>query len=116
MLVSRFAVTAVFVAGVSLAGGSACGQEYPNKPVRIITFGAGSGSDFIARQIAQGISPTLGQPVIVDNRVPIPASDAVSKAAPDGYTLLVGGANIWVLPLLQKAPYDPAGLVPIALI
>ena len=83
------------------------GQGYPNKPVRIVTSGAGGNSDFAARIIAQGISGPLGQPVVIDNRgggvVPI---EVVSKAPPDGYTLLVTGAVFWILPLLQPAPYD----------
>ena len=53
---------------VVLRAGMVAGQDYPNKPVRIVTAAAGGGSDFTARLIAQGISGPLGQPVIVDNR------------------------------------------------
>jgi len=91
-----------------LSGGVVCGQDYPHKPIRIITNAAGGGSDFIARLIAQGISGPLGQPVIVDNRSGgLIQSEIVSRAPPDGYTLLVAGGSILILPLLQKTPYDP---------
>jgi len=82
------------------------GQEYPSKSIRIVTAAAGGGSDFTSRVVAQGISGPLGQPVIVDNRTAILAAEAVLKAPPDGYTLLVTGTSFWVGPLLQKAPYD----------
>ena len=110
-------VVGIFSFGVlGLAAGVVSGQDYPSKPIRIITLAAGGGSDFTARQISQGISGPLGQSVIVDNRTAVLASEAVSKAAPDGYTLLVGGASIWIFPLLQKAPYDVNDLSPISLI
>src|SRR5258708_7752103 len=87
----------VFASGLVLA------QSYPGKTVRIVTGGAGGGSDFSARQIAAGIAGPLGQPVIVENRAGTVGSvDPVLKAAPDGYTLLVSGASLWILPLLQK--------------
>ena len=57
----------IAVIGVTLAIGTACGQEYPSKPIRIITAGAGGGSDFDARQIAQGIYP---RPVAVSEYAP----------------------------------------------
>ena len=82
------------------------GQDFPNKTIRIIGGAAGGGSDFAARLIAQGISGPLGQQVIMDNRTVIQAVEAVSKALPAGYTLLVGGNSIWIPPLLQKVPYD----------
>ena len=51
-----------------LAAGMVSGQDYPNKPIRIVTSGLGGGTDFVARLIAQGISDPLGQQLIVDNR------------------------------------------------
>jgi tripartite-type tricarboxylate transporter receptor subunit TctC len=99
-----------------LGAGAAYGQDYPVKPVRIITLAAGGGSDFTSRQISQGIAGPLGQPVVIDNRTGVQASEAVSKSAPDGYTLLVSGASIWIFPLLQRAPYDVGDLGPITLI
>jgi tripartite-type tricarboxylate transporter receptor subunit TctC len=82
-------------------------QDYPTKPVRIITTAAGGGGDFTTRQVAQGISGPLGQPVIVDNRsTGLLAAEAVSKAPPDGYTLLVTGSAVWLSSLLRPVPYD----------
>src|SRR5689334_3640469 len=89
-----------------LASGSIVAQHYPTKPVRIVTNAAGGGSDFIARLIAKGISGPLGQPVIVDNRSgSMIQSEIVSKAAPDGYTVLIAGGSILILPLMQKTSY-----------
>ena len=101
---------------LGLGAGAACSQDFPSKPIRIITLAAGGGSDFTSRQISQGISGALGQPIVIDNRTGVQASEAVSKAAPDGYTLLVSGASIWIFPMLQKAPYDVNDLGPVALI
>jgi len=91
---------------LTLGGGAVFGQDYPSKTIRIIGGAAGGGSDFAARLIAQGISGPLGQQVIMENRTVIQAVEAVSKAPPDGYTLLVGGNSIWIPALLQKVPYD----------
>ena len=85
---------------------AAAGQDYPSKPVRMYTTNAGSGGDFITRQIAQGISGPLGQPVVVDNRPALIAPDVVAKAPADGYALLVVGGSMLTTPLLQKAPFD----------
>ena len=83
-------------------------QNYPSKPIRIVTAGVGGTSDFMSRLIAQGISGPLGQPIIVENRPTgfIPG-ETVSKAPPDGYSLLLQAGNFWITPLLQKTPYDP---------
>src|SRR5262249_19515544 len=77
------------------------------KPVRIVAIGPGGTIDVQARLIAQGLSANLGQQVVVENRPSgVIPGEVVSKAAPDGYTLLVSGSNHWTLPLLQPAPYD----------
>ena len=90
-----------------LTAGVACGQDYPRKPIRIVTSNIGSGNDFVARIVAQGLTESLGQQVVVDNRPAGPLSgEMVSKAPADGYTLLVGSSSIWTGPLLQKFPYD----------
>lgn len=86
---------------------------YPNKPIRIIVpFPAGGGYDLMARNIGQKIGETMGQPVVVENRAGANGnigSDAVAKAAPDGYTLLLGGIGPQALSvaLYPKLPYDP---------
>jgi tripartite-type tricarboxylate transporter receptor subunit TctC len=82
-------------------------QDYPVRPVRIVTSPAGGGSDLVSRLIARGISPLLGQQVIVDNRPAILAPEVVAKAAPDGYTVLVASSTHWLGPLIEKVSYDP---------
>jgi tripartite-type tricarboxylate transporter receptor subunit TctC len=88
--------------------GNANAQAYPTKPVRIVVTGVGSGGDFAARLIAQGVTATLGQALIVDNRGSgnLPA-EIVAKAAPDGYTLCLSAAPLWITPFLRKTAYDP---------
>src|SRR5262245_40886404 len=106
MLLSRFTMGVLALGLMPPAVQSAFGQDYPSKPVRIYTTNAGSGGDFITRQIAQGITAPLGQPVVVDNRAALIAPDVVSKAPADGYALLVVGGSMLTTPLLQKAPFD----------
>ncbi len=101
-----------FIAGtvsvtLMTAAAMAYAQDYPNKPIRIVTSAVGGGTDFAARIIAQGLATRLGQPVIVDNRPPGLQGVIVPKAAPDGYTLLAGGETLWISTSMQKMPYDP---------
>ena len=95
-------------------------QVFPNKPLRIVTAEVGAGADIIARLIAQGLTINLGQQVLVENRggsVIIPV-ESVVKAAPDGYSLLLHGSTVWLLPFLQQnVPYDPVrDLSPVTLV
>ena len=93
MLLSRFVVPLLLVGLMVPGAGGVYGQDYPSKTIRIVTTGAGGGSDFVARILSQGISGPLGQPVIVDNRTPgVFATETVSKAPPDGYTVLLTGS------------------------
>ena len=90
----------------------ALAQAFPTKPIRIIVpFGAGGIADITARTVAQRMSETLGQQVLVDNRPSaggIVASEAVAKAEPDGYTLLLMSNGTAVSAGLFKAlPFDP---------
>jgi tripartite-type tricarboxylate transporter receptor subunit TctC len=97
---------AVLIACAAPAGVSAQ-DAYPSKVIRIITSAAGGNSDVLARFIATGMSATIGQQVIVDNRGAL-APAVVGKAPPDGYTLLVNGSPHWLLPLLRPGtPWDP---------
>ncbi len=82
-------------------------QNYPAKPIRIVTSPAGGGNDFPARLIARALAGPLGQQIVVDNRPTILIADIVAKSAPDGYTLLVTGSAHWIGPLLDKTTYDP---------
>jgi|SRR4051812_48549716 tripartite-type tricarboxylate transporter receptor subunit TctC len=100
---------------VLIAGAAAAyGQSYPTKPVRFIVGTAPGGStDTIARIVAQELSKTWGQNVVVDNRPGAGATiaaDLVAKSQPDGYTLFVGGFGPIAMAgsLYPKLPYDPA--------
>lgn len=100
----------VFPVGMMVLGvGAASGQDYPARPIRMVTSEPTGGADFAARLIAQGLSGSLGQQVMVENRGGgIIAGEVVSRAQPDGYTLLVYGNTLWLLPLMRSnVPYDP---------
>ena len=81
------------LAGTAVLAQGALAQDYPTRPVRIIVpFAAGGSADVFGRFLAQRLQESLGQPFIVDNRPgggSVIGTDAVAKAAPDGYTLLV---------------------------
>jgi tripartite-type tricarboxylate transporter receptor subunit TctC len=99
----------IFVA-LACAGG-AVAQTYPARPIRLIVpWPPGQATDLAARLVAEKLSQSIGQPVVVDNRAGAGGSigtDAVAKAAPDGYTLLAASSGpISISPLLQKVPFD----------
>ena len=86
--------------------------QYPTRPIKLVNgFAAGGSSDIVARLIAQKLSASLGQEVIVETRTGaggVVANDFVNKAAPDGYTLiLVTGAYPVQPGMLKSVPYDP---------
>ena len=93
---------------MSTAAGTVWAQNYPNRPVRVVTSAPGGSSDFAARLLTPGLASGLGQPVIIENRGGgVAAIEIVAKAQPDGYTLLYYGSILWLLPLLQDhVPYD----------
>jgi tripartite-type tricarboxylate transporter receptor subunit TctC len=100
-----------------LACGTVCGQSYPDRPVRIVCSQIGGINDFLARFIAHGISGSLGQPVIIENRATLVTTEIVAKATPDGYTALINGSNVWLAPLTRKAAYDPVkDLAPVSML
>jgi tripartite-type tricarboxylate transporter receptor subunit TctC len=86
---------------------------YPDKPIRLIVpFAAGGNADLVARIVAEGMSPSLGQPIVVETRAGAGGSlgaAAVATSAPDGYTLLTGSNGpLTVNPFVQaKLSYDP---------
>ena len=95
-----------------LAAHTVLGQAYPAKPIRmVVPFAAGAGSnDIMARLIAQKLSESFGQQVVVDNRPGasgIIGCDIVAKAQPDGYTVLMMSLTLAVNPsLFRKLPFD----------
>ena len=84
MHMSRLVVWTFLAGMLVLCAGGVSGQDYPTRPIRLITSGAGGGNDFMARLIAQGISGPLGQNVIVENRPSSVNGELVAKALPDG--------------------------------
>jgi tripartite-type tricarboxylate transporter receptor subunit TctC len=120
-------ITSLFAAWLLLVCGAALAQPasggWPARPVKIIVpFPAGGGYDFVARNIGQRLSDRLGQPVVVENRAGANGnigSDAVAKAQPDGYTLLLGGIGPQALSpaLYPQLPYRPErDFQPVALV
>ena len=106
-----------------LSPGLAVAQAYPSKPLRmVVTFAAGGGADFVARALAPKLGDLLGQPVVVDNRPGANGAlgaDIVAKAAPDGYTLLLGAAGTMVVAphLGANMPFDTfKDLAPVSLV
>ena len=98
-------------------------QAWPSKPLRVVVGAAPGGpSDFLARLMAEQLTPLLGQPVVVENKPGASstfAADAVAKAPADGHTLLMSGpAAITNAPfVMARLNYDPArDLVPVAVI
>jgi tripartite-type tricarboxylate transporter receptor subunit TctC len=90
------------------AAGAAAAQNYPVKPIRIVTSGVGGGNDAISRIIAAGITGPLGQPIVIENRGGIIPGEMLSKAPPDGYLLMLQGASVWLAPFLQpNVSFDP---------
>ncbi len=88
---------------------------YPNRPVRLIApFPPGGGVDLTARLLAEPLTRELGQPVVVENRGGAGGTigvEAMSRSAPDGYTLCLDGAGtVTAGPHLRRLPYDAAGL------
>jgi tripartite-type tricarboxylate transporter receptor subunit TctC len=108
---------------VGLVAWPAAAQDYPSRPIRLIVpFAAGQGADAAARIVAQRLSVGLGQPVVIENRPGAGGNigaEAAARAAPDGYTLLVGsnGTHAANAALYGSLPFDPQqDFVPLAFI
>ncbi|MCW5604477.1 MAG: tripartite tricarboxylate transporter substrate binding protein [Burkholderiales bacterium] len=107
----RFTRTILMSVALILLPAWAAAQSYPTKPIRfVVPFAPGGGTDIIARIVAQQLQEALGQPVVVDNRGGAGSTlgtDIVTKAPPDGYTMLLGNIslafNAW---LYKKLPYN----------
>lgn len=93
---------------------SPAAAQYPSQPIRLVTgFAAGSATDILARILIEPLGAALGQPIVVDNRpgaLSVLGTEAVARARPDGYTLLLGAnAGLAVAPagLVRNVSYDP---------
>ncbi len=101
---------------------NAAAQTFPAKPIRLVVpFAAGGGNDLLARIISQELVKKWGQPVIVENKPGAGGNigaDFVAKAAPDGYTLLLGTNTLAMAPFISKAiPFDvQKDLAPVAML
>ena len=111
------------LAAAMIVANSAMAQGWPSRPVRVVAaYPAGGSIDIVARLVSQRLSDALGQPFIVENKAGAAGNigtDFVAKAAPDGYTLLMGSAAaISSAPnVYAKLPYDPQkDLLPIVLV
>src|SRR5258706_2682489 len=97
----------------SLATSAAIAQDYPARSVRLVVgFPAGTGPDFVARVVSQKLQDTWGKGVVVDNKpgaAGLIAAQEVARAAPDGYTLLLGEVGqLGIAPsIYKKLAYDP---------
>ena len=105
----RKLLLALAALAVSVAAHS---QQFPNRPVKIIVpFGPGGFTDVAARILQKELAPALGQAVIIENRPGAGSTigtDAVAKAAPDGYTLvMISTAHVISPHLYKQMPYDP---------
>ncbi len=120
---ARLAIAAALTGAALLPALSSAQGAYPNKPIRVIVpFPAGSTTDIIARAIADKMSASLGQPLVVDNRAGASGTigqAAVASAAADGYTILIHSSSHTVSPsTFAKLPFDTvadfAGVTPIS--
>lgn len=111
--VSQAGALSMVPVAVSLAPVNAIAQsKWPAKPIRLVVpFPPGGSSDSLGRVLAEGLREALGQTVIIENKpggTTQVGTELVSRAEPDGYTLLQGSATAFsVLPNLRKIPYDP---------
>ncbi|HEY6967431.1 MAG TPA: tripartite tricarboxylate transporter substrate binding protein [Burkholderiales bacterium] len=99
------------LAALALAG-AVHAQSYPNKPVKvIIPWPPGQATDLAARIVGEKLAQQLGQPFVMENKPGAGGAigtDAVAKAAPDGYTLLAASSGpVSIMPNLQRTPYEP---------
>ena len=119
MLVRSSLVLTVAVGPVVIGAGAASGQNYPSRPVRIVTSETGGANDIVARMLVPDISARLNQQVIVDNRNGVSGPEIAARGLPDGYTLYLGASSLWIAPLLRSGgtSYDPVkDFAPITLV
>jgi tripartite-type tricarboxylate transporter receptor subunit TctC len=112
MSVRRSMLLAALACAGALVSTAVLAQAYPNKPVTLIVpFAAGGPTDVVGRSIAASMAKTLGQSVVVENKLGAGgtiASNYVAKAAPDGYTILIHHNGMATAPALyRKLPFNP---------
>jgi tripartite-type tricarboxylate transporter receptor subunit TctC len=109
----QFTLLVLAAAWTGAAAAGEAGQGYPTRPIRLICpYVPGGGADIFSRTVAQKLTESLGQTVVVDNRAGANGgigTDIVAKATPDGYTLLLANSGpMTINPVLyRKVPYDP---------
>jgi len=89
-----------------MSAAAAAAQDYPTRPVRILTSTPGGGNDFLARIVAGPLGTALGQQVVVDNRTSRLVGGLAARATPDGYTLSIGGGTMQYNPIMEEADYN----------
>jgi tripartite-type tricarboxylate transporter receptor subunit TctC len=93
-------LAAALIAALATQAAPACAQDYPTRPITLIVpYAAGGGNDLMARTAAEKMSKTLGHQIVIENRGGAGgsiATRAIAKAAPDGYTLGLGGTGTLV--------------------
>lgn len=112
-------IAAILIAALA---GQAYAQEWPQRPLRLMTgFGAGGGTDILARIVAPAMSTALGHPMVIENRPGAGGSIAanqVAKSAPDGYTaFLLNNGHAVSAVMISPLPYDPvADFEPVSMV
>jgi tripartite-type tricarboxylate transporter receptor subunit TctC len=110
MMIARLAASALLVLGT--LSGAVAADAYPSRPIRLVVpFPTGNAGDIMARMLAEKLTQSTKQPVIVDNRPGAGGNigaDLVAKAPPDGYTVLIGASGIFTAnSYLYKLSFDP---------
>jgi tripartite-type tricarboxylate transporter receptor subunit TctC len=119
-MLTRILFGALLALGVCAGASETSAQAYPARSIRLVVpFGAGGGTDNLARIIEPLVSKALGQPLIIENRPgggSVIGMDAVAKAPPDGYTLVMTDTSIAVNPSLKPLPYETLDFEPVSLL
>jgi tripartite-type tricarboxylate transporter receptor subunit TctC len=108
---ARVLASCGLIAFAAFAASAAAQQDYPNRPVRLVSgYASGGTTSLVGRMIGQKLTESWGQQFILDNRPgggTLIGSELVAKAPPDGYTLMLVDSVHVLAPVLLKAPYDP---------
>ncbi len=99
--VLRLALCSALAFWFAISAGYSQIADYPTRPIRMLVgFGAGGGTDIVARIVAQKMTESLGQSVLVENRTGasgLIAAQDVAKSPPDGYTLMMGTQTVFAV-------------------